>query len=392
VIPTAVLLAALTVLLALLVLLAAAIGARRLVRTVADRRRAGVVAALRPRVAAVVAEALDSLDAPPEPALPEPAPTGPAPPRVAAGPLVQLADGLSRRQRRVLDDIVLSYLRKVRGPARQPLLDLLEHNGTVPRARRRLGRPGLVGRAHAAEILGRSGGPEVVPDLIRLLSDRQAEVRVVAAAGLAGAPPTGQIVRALLAAVESDRRIPAGLLVDTLLRLGPDSTEHLAAALAEGTSHARAVAAEALGLLGTSQASQALLAALGDPQASTEVQVRAAGALGRIGAPAALDPLVGCLRPDRAPALRSAAARALGDLGSPRAVPHLVPLLSGAYQLASIATAALVRMGPAGARELADVAAAEPDTAAGRHAAAGLAALQLAGGQVPVPAAPAPVG
>jgi HEAT repeat protein len=385
VIPTAVLLLALTGLAASLLLLAAVIGVHREVRTVAERRRATVVAALRPQVAAIVAEAMDTLD--------DPTPPGAAPePSAAAGRLEQLADGLTRRHRRVLDDLVLGYLSKVRGPARQPLLDLLQHNGTVPRARRRLDRPGVVGRAQAAEILGRAGGPDVVADLIGLLSDRQAEVRVVAAAALAGAAPTRQMVHALLAAVEGDRPIPAGLLVDTLLRLGADATEHLAAALAAATPYAQAVAAETLGLLGTTHATQALLTALGDPRATEEVHVRAAGALGRIGVPDALDPLIGCLRPDRVPALRSAAARALGDLGSPRAVPHLAPLLSGPYPLATAATAALVRMGPAGAQALAEIAAAEPEAPAGRHAAAGLATLRLASGQDPTAVAPVPVG
>jgi HEAT repeat protein len=210
----------------------------------------------------------------------------------------------------------------------------------------------------------------------------------VAAAGLAGAPPSYRVVRALLNAVQADRPVPAGLLVDSLLRLGPGATEHLAAALATGSPHVRAVAAETLGLLGTTEAAAALLAALADPAATAEVRARAAGALGRIGTPAAIDPLIGCLDPDEPPGLRTAAAKALGELSSPRAVPHLVGLLAGPYPLAATAAAALARLGPPAAAALAEVVAAEPVTPAGRHAEAGLAAMRLVTGAVP----PVPVG
>jgi HEAT repeat protein len=138
------------------------------------------------------------------------------------------------------------------------------------------------------------------------------------------------------------------------------------------------VAAETLGLLGTTQATQALLAALDDPHGTVEVQVRAAGALGRIGAPAAFGPLVACLAPDRAPALRVAAVQALGLLGGPRAVPHLVPMLAAAHQLASAAGASLGMLGPAGATALDTVSRREPETPAGRQAAAALATVELA--------------
>jgi HEAT repeat protein len=396
VIPASVLLLALVGLAALAGLLLVAIGSCRLARGWHLRRQAAVVAVLRPAVAAVVAEAMDdpgagAAAAPPR--RPGPRHSRSRRPRWrrraagrAAGPaagtvpgrLAALADGLPRRQRGVLDGIVLGYLGKVRGPARQPLLDLLEHNGTVARARRRLHRPGAVGRARAAEVLGRAGGPAVALDLLRLLSDREPAVRAVAAAGLSAATPSAEVVRALLAAVEGDRRVPTGLLVDALLRLGPDAAGHLAAALADGAPHVQAVAAEALGRLASMPATQALLAVLAEPGADAEVRSRAAGALGRIGAPAAVDPLIGLLRPGQPPALRVAAAGALGDLGSPRAVPGLLPLLAEAYPLAAAAAAALAQLGSAGAAALAEVADREPGTPAGQHAAAGLAVVELA--------------
>jgi HEAT repeat protein len=224
-----------------------------------------------------------------------------------------------------------------------------------------------------------------VPDLIRLLFDRQPEVRVVAAGALAAAPPTSDVVLALLGTIDSDRRVPAGLVADTLLRLGPEATPPLAHALAHGTPNVRAVAAETLGLLDTTQATEALLAALGDPDDSDqpdqpdEVRIRAAGALGRIGAPGAFEPLVACLMPAHAPPLQVAAVQALGLLGRPGAVPYLLPMLTGAHVVAAAAALALTRLGPPGVAALDEVADQDGDSSAARYAASALATLRLAG-------------
>lgn len=436
------LLATMTVLVAVLVGLVAAIAVRRLVRLVGDRRRWAAERVMRPRVAAVLADVPDR-DEPPSRRLrraPRPAPrhalrnasrhaagglraaippvtlpstplaTLPATqlatrPTEAAGPeaagtaaaeavrrLVALWAARGRRERRVLEAVVFGYLGKVRGPGRRALVEFLHRIGAVDRARRRVHRPGVVGRARAAEVLGRVGGAEA--ELVRLLADRQAVVRVVAVAGLRFGRPLPGVVPALLAAVDGPRRIPPTLVTEALLGLGPEASPALAAALAGAadapSTAGPAVAAEALGLLGTASAGAALVAAAGDRSTDAELRIRAARALGRIGPPAALEPLIGCLADGEPPVLRAVAAKALGDLGSPRAVPHLVPLLHGPHRLAANAASALARLGPHGARALAT--AAEGEDPAARYATAALATLELSRRAVAAPGVPTSAG
>ena len=132
------------------------------------------------------------------------------------------------------------------------------------------------------------------------------------------------------------------------------------------------VAVEILGLTGAVGAVPAVTPLLlADP--SPAVRLRAALALGRLGLPTALEPLLAASVPGTAPGLRAAAAQALGDLGDPRAVGRLGELLAESdHAVASAAARSLLRLGPAGRQMLQQVRQHEAGSA-GRHAAGVLA-------------------
>ncbi len=108
-----------------------------------------------------------------------------------------------------------------------------------------------------------------------------------------------------------------------------------------------AVAVEILGRTGAVSAVQALVAALQGDR-SEEVRIRAARAIGRLGTPAGVAPLLAITDAGEPTALRVATA-ALGDLGAGTATPRLERLLHDpAYHVAHNAAGSLLRLGPAG--------------------------------------------
>jgi HEAT repeat protein len=341
----------------LLVLFGSA-GAARLYQGRRRRRRARAVTTLRPAVAGIIAAEDGS----------------------GAEQLALLSGRLRRAERRALTEVVLGYLAKIRGPARQPLLDLLVHDGTVPRAYRDLHARSWVRRARGADILGRAGPPAAAEELAALLTDPVAEVRALAAAGLPtvldGEKVEPWIVEALLRTTGSARRLPAGLIVEVLHRLGSPVTPTLLVALHTGPDEVREIAAQTLGLLGATggaEAAAGLAEAVHEPGGAPAVRARAATALGRLGLPAAVDPLLGALEEEQVPVVRRAAVTALADLGSPAAIEPLARLLDAGHPLATDAAAALGRLGSRGVDALEAVHRDRPGSAAARFAVAELA-------------------
>lgn len=255
-----------------------------------------------------------------------------------------------RRRSAALEVLAVDLLGKVRGEARTALLRLLEDGGALAQATRRLRRPGPVGRAAAAELLGRAGSGEHVAALVERLGDRDPEVRIVAcrALGRIGAPSA---IARLLDALDSRRPVPAGIVGTALLGIGPAGTAPLRHALqgGEASASARALAVEVLGLHGALEAAGVLAARLGDREEETEVRIRAARALGRIGSPRSIGVLALALGPDEPTGLRAVSARALGEIGGDDAAVMLTPLLDDpVHVVAANATGALPRCGPLG--------------------------------------------
>src|SRR5437762_323005 len=183
----------------------------------------------------------------------------------------------------------------------------------LERARKRTRRPGAVGRASAAELLGAAAHEPALPELTMLLEDRDPDVRSAAARAL-GKLGDPAAVPALLAALEGRRTVPAGVVTMGLLHIGPTAAASLVDGLDSRYSPAaRAIAAELLGRLGGFQAADELIGALrADPDPG--VRAAAARALGRMGVPRAVAPLEAVLIEEQVPAVRYSTTWALGEL------------------------------------------------------------------------------
>jgi HEAT repeats len=248
---------------------------------------------------------------------------------------------------RSVERLAGALLPKLRGADRDVLTGLLDRRGTLDRASRRTHRPGRLGRARAAELLGAAGEVRASGDLERLLADHDPEVRAVAARAL-GKLGQGGSVSALLATLDAARPVPASLVTMAVLHIGPDAVGGLRDGLASRSSHARTVCAELLGRLGALECAGALTEALsGDPDPG--VRRAAAGAVGRIGLPLAIVPLIACLRASPESELRCAAAAALGDIGGQAAIGGLrFALVSSDPRLAQSGARGLSRCGAPG--------------------------------------------
>jgi HEAT repeats len=241
----------------------------------------------------------------------------------------------------------VSLLPKLRGADRDALVIALEQRGVLERARRRTGRPGAVGRARAAELLGNAGDERALPELRRLLADRDPEVRTVAARALGKLGPVA--VAPLLQALTARRPVPANIVTMALVRAGAAGAEELIGGLDPARPvRVRVVAAELLGQLGALSAAAALERTLAeDPE--LPARTAAARSLGRLGLPEAVAPLLAALDEDEPLELRMAAALALGKIGADAAVTALTQLLRGSETaLARAAADDLAACGAAG--------------------------------------------
>lgn len=204
-------------------------------------------------------------------------------------------------------------------------------------------------------MLGTAAGPEAVADLAPLLHDRNVEVRTVAARAL-GRIGVADAVDPLLAAAAGARRLSSREVAAALVVLEPAATARMVA-VARRADHpaVRSVTAEVLGLRGAYEATGMLEQWLQQDPA-VEVRIRAARALGRIGAPTSVRPLEAALESSSGE-LRTVVARALGQLGSPGSVSRLTGCLSdSAHRVAGNAAAALAGLGEPGLAALRTVA------------------------------------
>ena len=214
----------------------------------------------------------------------------------------------------LMEEIAWSMLPKVRGTSREALVAWLQSRGSVDTARKQTTSMGSVRRARAAQRLGAAGLTETAPEVTRLLTDRNQEVRVVAARAL-GKLGNPDAVPALLDSLEGTRRIPTSLVSMALIHIGPPAIEELMNGLNRRSSWSRMVCADLLGVHGAYQAT-APLCDLVVNDMSINVRVRAAGALGRIGAPQGIPALLGVITGHNHSLLRTAATKALGRIGA----------------------------------------------------------------------------
>jgi HEAT repeat protein len=285
--------------------------------------------------------------------------------------LVEGQDGeqpaLSSADQAVLADVLRRYSRKLTGDADARVAAYFRDKPAVRVALRDLRGRRMWRRAAAAYRLGDMADPEVAVPLMDALDDRKRPVRAAAARSLGRLG----VVDAALPLVEAlvSGRVPNGVAGQALVELGPAAVPELRRIAEHTEPQVSATAVTLLGLVGDSRDAALAVGALQDP--SADVRRAAAETLGRIGGPAAEQPLRAALS-DRIPFVRAAAAAALGALRSDAALPQLFEIArTDRFRPARAAAQAVGRIAP---RELV-AAAAEPGAGPHLHEAADLAAL-----------------
>jgi len=276
-----------------------------------------------------------------------------------------------RRETRALEAVSREMLAKTRGASGARIAEVLECIGTTRRARRRVGRPGAIGRARAATLLGHTRLEGDLVLLIPLLTDRSRDVRLAATSALA-ALGHASAAPALLASADGRRRLPTGTIAAALVTLGPDTGEALRDALRLAEPRASLIAANVLGRFNGPSAIPELCAAL-TQNGWSDVRRAAAAALGGLGSPDAVAELAAALHGDGDVGVRAAAASALGEIGSSDAVDALRRgVVDRAHLVARSSAIALARSGARGEAILIAM-----DARAGKEAAHATEALTM---------------
>ena len=217
-----------------------------------------------------------------------------------------------------------------------------------------------VARARAALLLSRPGIPAVADHLVPLLADPDADVRLVACAGLAriGTPHAAEVLiwGLVTRALPHERlveRLGAPWAVETILhtlRFGPGPVpDELAGVRPSGRAvPLEASLARALGVARDPRGDVALAGLLRE-SAEEEVRISAARALGRVGDAACVPALVAALDPGETWSVRAQAAKSLGALRAAEALGPLEACLSDrAWWVRANAARALRELGEPG--------------------------------------------
>lgn len=254
-----------------------------------------------------------------------------------------------------LDELSQAIATKIKGEAKQTIVDLLEERGSIDKAIRRTRNLGAIGRCRAASLLGNLAIDRSRGALEELLKDRNREVRVQAARAL-GNIGDPRSVPAILNCLDSRRNsLPFGVAIVALSKIGISGTQYLIDALSGRGEKQRGACAEILGLLNAIRAIPSLIDQYHSDE-STDVKIRCARALGRIGSPKALGALLKGLESENL-SIRLVTCRALAQIGHRDAIPYLATMVEQAeFQLSRIAALSLVKMGHQGFNALLDLA------------------------------------
>lgn len=182
-------------------------------------------------------------------------------------------------------------------------------------------------RERALLELARIDHPWAAHVIERALTDKNQEIRVVAAECLCEHPNPAVLSSLLEALCNPQNDLPARLAVQrAIAALGPQAFDRVAEKLSDNSYEARTEMAEILGQWQEPQAVAGLAAAAQNQDLS--LRKAAVYALGQIASPACLEPLLDALD-DPGWMVRAEAAEALGRIADPRA---LEPLLSKASE------------------------------------------------------------
>ena len=216
---------------------------------------------------------------------------------------------------------------EVRRAAVQAVAKIGTSAAVVPLAQR-LKDPDLAIRRRAADALITLADARVVPQLIEALRDPDPHVYYPARDALAniGGPAVPALINAL---GDQDPRV-AHMAEQALARIGRPAVPSLCNALASQNQRIRQWAAVALGDIGP-DAVEATAAFLSDRTKPAYARAAAADALGRTGAPNALEPLIEAAK-SQEPVVQKAALHGLVRLGDEKATPALVDALQASDQ------------------------------------------------------------
>jgi HEAT repeat protein len=250
-----------------------------------------------------------------------------------------------------IDQAAVALLAKVRGEPANQLVAVLEEHGALDRAKADATHRSPLRRAHAVQLLGLARVDDSTALISEALEDEASEVRA-SAAYAASYLADPWLAAPLLRSVGQGDGIPAGLAADALLEMGVEIAPVLRAAMRNAAPRTRMVAAHVAGV-GTFVQALPELRELIDSDPDLTVKVEAAEALGLIGRESEIDLLARHTAVGEPTDLRRASARALGRIGAPSALAPLVVLLDDAdTRLAELAAHALVQLGPSGLETL----------------------------------------
>ncbi len=225
----------------------------------------------------------------------------------------------SRRDRRLVERILLESARLVKGSTRDRITAAFEGHGTVRDAIHSLRSARWWKRADAAERLGLMRSQTAVEPLVQLMNDPEPEVRIRAARAL-GLIRGKTSIRPLVLALADPSRWSAIRVAEILINVGTEAVDELLAAYDALPQNARVSALDVLGRIRGLRGVGLMKRCLADPH--PDIRARAAHGLGLIGDPGAAPDLIAALADKEWP-VRAMAAKALGRLGNPAAIPHL---------------------------------------------------------------------
>jgi HEAT repeat protein len=263
--------------------------------------------------------------------------------------LPALGGAIAKRDRVVVETILLDHVSRVRGIEHERLCRALDELGFVDRFLENLRSSRWFRRAQGAENLGLAGATRATAPLAAALADDIPEVRLRAAkalglvGGRAAVPP-------LVNALTEPNRWSTIRIADVLTGMGGEVVKELMDAFPALNAHAKLAALDILGRIHALEAVPWLLSRLDDPEGN--VRARAAHALGAIGVVDAAPALRKALADDAWP-VRAMAAKALGRVHDLEAIPMLCGALRDReWWVRANAAEALKLAGPPGIEAL----------------------------------------
>ncbi|MEX1124231.1 MAG: HEAT repeat domain-containing protein [Acidimicrobiia bacterium] len=222
-------------------------------------------------------------------------------------------------------DAVIDLRNTMAGPEIETLAGIIDRYGLVKRQAAHLrSRFPLGRRLRAAVSLAEMGDESSAPVLIEYLNDREPEIRIQCARGLGRMQHTPAI-DAIIDRFGEESPWVRSRFADTLVGFGAGAVWSLLAYIRVNHDHGENEGViEAIRVLGTigerdiGPPLSELLSVFQDP----ELKIATIDALGYIGGPLAVTPLIGFLDADDW-RLRAKAAHSLGEIGDPLANPSL---------------------------------------------------------------------